>query len=58
MRNVSTKVQASVLGAAAATIALWLISLSGVEVPIEVAGAVTTIIVAVLGYMVPDPRRS
>jgi len=37
---------------------VWIASLAGVDVPLEVAGALTTILVAIAGYAVTDPRRS
>lgn len=38
--------------AAATTVVVWIASLFGLEVPVEVAGALTTLIVFVAGYMV------
>lgn len=58
MSNVSPKVAAATLAAALVTIIVWAASLAGVSVPLEVQGAVTTILVALAGYFTTDPRRS
>ena len=58
MSNVSPKVSLSVLAAAIVTVAVWLASYAGIEIPEVVQGALITIIVGVVGYLVTDPRRS
>ncbi|MFZ9846308.1 MAG: hypothetical protein ACO3JT_09075 [Candidatus Nanopelagicales bacterium] len=58
MSNISPKVTAATAAAALVTIIVWIASLAGVDVPLEVAGALTTILVAIAGYAVTDPRRS
>lgn len=58
MSNVSPKVAASTLAAALVTIIVWVASIAGVEIPELVQGALITIIVALAGYFVTDPRRS
>ena len=58
MGNISPKVTAATLAAALVTIIVWVASAAGVTVPLEVQGAVTTILVAIAGYFVTDPRRS
>jgi hypothetical protein len=58
MSNISPKVTAATIAAALVTIIVWVASAAGVTVPLEVQGAVTTIIVAIAGYLVTDPRRS
>ena len=58
MGNISPKVTAATIAAALVTIIVWAASAAGVNVPLEVQGAVTTIIVAIAGYLVTDPRRS
>jgi hypothetical protein len=58
MGNISNKVTAATAAAALVTILIWIASLAGVDVPLEVAGALTTILVAIAGYAVTDPRRS
>jgi hypothetical protein len=58
MRQISPKVAMSTLAAAIVTIIVWCVSLAGVEVPDLVQGALITIIVAIAGYVVTDPRRS
>lgn len=50
------KVIAGTLGGAVATIILWLVSFyGGVDLPAEVAAAVTTLIVAVVAYLTSEP---
>lgn len=56
--NVSKKVWASTLAAAAVTIICWAASLAGVDVPVEVAGALTVIATFVAGYLKVDPDRA
>ena len=56
--SISPKVTAATLAAALVTIIVWVASAAGVTVPLEVQGAVTTILVALAGYLVTDPRRS
>lgn len=58
MRSVSPKVTAAAVAAAIVTCLVWVASAAGVDVPLEVQGAVTTILVFVAGYLVTDPRRS
>ena len=58
MSNISPKVTAATLAAAIVTLVVWVASAAGVTVPLEVQGAVTTILVAIAGYLVTDPRRS
>lgn len=54
---ISPKVTAATIAAALVTVLVWLASVAGVEVPTEVQGAVTTILVAAAGYLMPDPAR-
>ena len=58
MGNISPKVTAATIAAALVTIIVWVASAAGVTVPLEVQGAVTTILVAIAGYLIIDPRRS
>jgi len=58
MRSVSPKVTAAAVAAAIVTCLVWVASAAGIDVPLEVQGAVTTILVFVAGYLVSDPRRS
>ena len=58
MGNISPQVTAATIAAALVTIIVWIASAAGVTVPLEVQGAVTTILVAIAGYLVTDPRRS
>ena len=58
MSTVSPKVIAGTLAAAIVTIIVWAASAAGVNVPVEVQGAITTILVFVAGYLKLDPARS
>lgn len=58
MRSVSPKVTAAAVASAIVTCLVWVASAAGIDVPLEVQGAVTTILVFVAGYLVSDPRRS
>lgn len=51
---VKRKVQAGVLGGALGILVVWLISLTGTDVPAEVGGAFSTVFGGLLGYFVPD----
>jgi Flp pilus assembly protein protease CpaA len=58
MSSISNKVVASTVAAALVTIIVWGASLVGLDIPEVVQGALITIIVAIAGYVVTDPRRS
>ena len=58
MSSISNKVVASTVAAALVTIIVWGASLAGLDIPEVVQGALITIIVAIAGYLVTDPRRS
>ena len=58
MSTISNKVTAATLAAAIVTLVVWLASLAGVTIPEVAQGAIITIIVAIAGYVVTDPRRS
>lgn len=49
--NVNPKVTAAVLAAAVTTLIAWLLSTAGIELPNQVQGAITTILVFVAGYL-------
>ena len=51
MSHVNPKVTAAVLAAAVTTIIAWLLKTAGLELPNEVQGAITTILVFVAGYL-------
>lgn len=57
MGNISPKVTAATLAAALVTIIVWVSSILGLEIPTVVQGAITTILVALAGYVAIDPRR-
>ena len=56
--HISPKVTAATLAAAIVTLVVWLASLAGVDIPEVAQGAIVTILVALAGYLVTDPRRS
>jgi hypothetical protein len=56
--SVSPKVIAGTLAAAIVTIIVWIAAAAGVEVPVEVAGALTVIVTFLAGYLKTDPARS
>jgi ABC-type enterobactin transport system permease subunit len=58
MSSVSPKVIAGTLAAAIVTIIVWAASAAGISVPVEVQGAVTTILVFAAGYLKLDPKRA
>ena len=51
MSHVNPKVTAAVLAAAVTTLIAWLLTLAGIELPNQVQGAITTILVFVAGYL-------
>ncbi len=51
------KVTAATLAGAIVTIAIWVLHLTGVDVPAEVAAAITTVLAGVAGYMAPHTFR-
>ena len=51
------KVTAAALAGATVTIIVWILRLANVEVPAEVAAAITTILAAVAGYLAPHTHR-
>jgi hypothetical protein len=58
MGSISPKVTAATLAAAIVTLVVWLASLAGITIPEVAQGAIVTILVAIAGYVVTDPRRS
>jgi len=51
------KVTAATLAGAVVTILVWVLHLTGVDIPSEVAAAITTVLAAVAGYMAPHTHR-
>ena len=51
------KVTAAALAGAVATILVWILHLTGVDIPPEVAAAITTILAAAAGYLAPHTHR-
>jgi len=56
--NVSPKVVAATIAAAVVTILVWIATSAGLDVPVAVQGAVTTILVFAAGYLKLDAKRS
>lgn len=53
----TNKVTAAAGAAAVTTLAVWALTLAGLEVPGEVQGAITTLLVLAAGYLVPDGSK-
>jgi hypothetical protein len=51
------KVTAAALAGASVTIIIWILRLANVDVPAEVAAAITTILAAAAGYLAPHTHR-
>ena len=49
--NINPKVTAAVVAAAVTTIIAWLLTLAGIQLPNEVQGAITTVLVFTAGYL-------
>lgn len=49
--NINPKVTAAVLAAAVTTLIAYLLTLAGIQLPNEVQGAITTILVFTAGYL-------
>ena len=52
--NVNPKVTAAVVAAAVTTVIAWLLTLAGIQLPNEVQGAITSILVFTAGYLTPS----
>ena len=51
------KVTAAALAGAIVTIGVWILHLTGIDIPAEVASAITTVLAAVAGYLAPHTHR-
>jgi hypothetical protein len=51
------KVTAATLAGAVVTILVWILHVAGVDIPAEVAAAITTLLMAVSGYLAPHTYR-
>jgi hypothetical protein len=51
------KVTAATLAGAITTVLVWILHLTGVDIPSEVSAALATILAAVAGYMAPHTHR-
>ena len=51
------KVTAATLAGAIVSIAVWIMHLTGIDIPAEVAAAITTVLAAVAGYLAPHTHR-
>jgi hypothetical protein len=58
VKNISPKVTSSTLAAAIVSILVWIASAAGIDLPIEVQGAILVIVVFLAGYLKMDPKRS
>lgn len=56
MNAPTRKVTAGTVAGAASIIIVWAIGAAGIDVPAEVASAITTLLAAVTSYMIPDRR--
>jgi len=56
--SISPKVTAAALASAVATIAVWALSLLGVDVPEGVSAALVALLTFGAGYVVTDPART
>jgi hypothetical protein len=52
------KVTAATLAGAIVTILVWVLSLAGIDIPGEVAAAITTVLVAASAYLTPHSHRA
>jgi hypothetical protein len=52
------KVSSGALSGAVATVILWAISLTGIDVPAVVAAAIATVVVTAVAYLVPGEPSS
>lgn len=52
-RGVGPVTASTVVAAAVTTLACWILEANGIEVPGEVQGAITTILVGVAGWSIP-----
>jgi len=50
----SRKIQAASLAAFTTTILVWIVGQFGVDLPAEVAAAITGLLTALVGYVVPN----
>lgn len=51
------KVTAATLTGAIATILVWVLKLAGIDIPGELATAITTVLIAITGYLAPHTQR-
>jgi hypothetical protein len=51
------KVTAATLAGAIVTILIWVLRVAGIDIPAEVAAAITTILATVAGYVAPHTHR-
>lgn len=54
MNGISSKVGFGAVAGALTSVLVWIVGLLGLDVPGEIAGAITVIITAVVGYFVPE----
>jgi len=51
--NINPKVTAATVAGAATTIIVWLLTFAGIDMPVVVQGAITSILVFTAGYLTP-----
>lgn len=56
MNGISSKVGLGAAAGAVTIVLVWIVGLLGLVVPPEVSSAVTVLITAVVGYLVPETR--
>lgn len=55
-RHIGVVTSAAGAASALTTLVVWIFVSNGVEVPLEVQGAITTLVVVLAGYLVPADR--
>lgn len=56
MNGISSKVGFSAAAGAATAVLVWIAGLLGLDIPSEISAAITTLIIATVGYLVPETR--
>lgn len=56
-RQIGTVTVSAGGAAALTTIVCWILNSNGIDVPGEVQGALTTLLVVIAGYLVPTPTQ-
>lgn len=56
MNGISSKVGIGAAAGALTSVLVWIVSLLGLDIPGETAAAITVLITAIVGYLVPETR--